>query len=190
MALFQSKWTLLSTNLCDRASPMYFYPQSRLVVYKGKVWQNPWGTLTKLRMMEIIGQFRPRFSSDNTAVVLFMADALASGVTIVLHMYLRNNMHIVYSLERLWVEVWGVRRLQGWWRRMERKKWEAKALAFIVGTTQGGGMANNLLQLTEDLARMCLEIASSTTTATSTTRCCSQKKCRTFNVMIDGTRLA
>ena len=158
--LFESKWKLLSSNLEDRDCPMYFYPQSRLVVYKGKVWQNPWGTLTKLRMMEIIGQFRPRFSSDNTAVVLFMADALASGVTIVLHMYLRNNMHIVYSLERLWVEVWAIKRLQGWWRatasRVVRKRWGDRALVFMLGCSSKGVLS----LLTEDVARLCLEYSS------------------------------
>jgi hypothetical protein len=152
--LFESKWKLLSSNLKDRDCPMYFYPQSRLVVYKGKVWQNPWGTLTKLRMMEIIGQFRPRFSSEDTAVVLFMADALASGVTIVLHMYLRNNMHIVYGMNRLWAGVWAIKRIQGWWRRVERKRWGDRALVFMLG----GSGAISLL--TEDIARLCLEYSS------------------------------
>ena len=156
--MFESKWTLLSTNLFDRACPMYFYPQSRVVAYKGKLWQNPWGTLTKLRMMEIIGQFQPRFSSENTSVFLFMADALPSGVTVMLHLYLRNNMHIVYSLERLWVGVWAVKRIQGWWRatasRVVRKRWGDRALVFMLG----GSGAISLL--TEDVARLCLEYSS------------------------------
>jgi hypothetical protein len=160
---FESKWPILPASRHEVLSPMYFYPQSRLIAYKGKLWSNTRGLLTKYRMLGIIGQ-----RSGGPLVIMvdtFYGNDAHTFVlkTLVLSICLENHMTLAYSLDRLWA-IWAVRRIQLWARRM---RWRQRAVAFMMGIGRGD------IGLVEDVARLCLAVLPDKT-----------KRCRTFNVVI------